>query len=157
MLTQELVQEKFNYNKYTGILTRNSASNRKVGTVDSHGYIRLTINYKKYRAHRVIFLHVNGFLPEYVDHIDGDRLNNKIENLRYCSLSQNSMNSKVRSDSKSGVKGVMWHKASNRWRGYIRIGGRNKQVGSFKNIVDAEMAIKAFRAKYHGEFCNHGC
>ena len=156
MLTQKLVQEKLNYDELTGILTRKGISSRKVGTIDNHGYIRLFVNNKRYRAHRVIFLYVNGFLPEYIDHIDGDRLNNKIENLRACTISNNQQNKKINSNNKSGIKGVSWHKATNKWRASLTFDGMCRHIGVFKRIEDAENAVRECRIKNHGEFCNHG-
>jgi len=63
----------------------------------------------------LIFLYHHGYLPKFVDHIDGNKKNNRIENLREATKSQNAMNQKVSTRNTSGIKGVMWHKRDKKW------------------------------------------
>ena len=78
----------------------------------------------KVRLHRVIFAIVHGYLPENIDHADGDTLNNRIENLRPCSKSENMFNEKIRSDNSTGIKGLGFIHTSSRWRGRIKVNGK---------------------------------
>lgn len=128
----------------------------EAGTINDTGYMYISIKNKKYRLHRIIFLYHHGFLPRAVDHVDGDKLNNKIENLRGCSLSENQYNSTTRKDNTSGVKGVSFHKMSDKWQAVIRFKGKQKHLGLFGVLYSAENTVKAERERLHKEFANHG-
>jgi len=81
----------------------------------------------------------------HIDHIDGDGLNNRPENLRLVSNRLNSMNRKKRKDNTSGYTGVTWYKPTRSWRAVVSIGGKVKSLGYYKNIEDAAMAVKSAR------------
>jgi len=87
-----------------------------------------------------------------VDHIDGNRLNNRRSNLRLCTSSQNKMNRGIRKDTKSGYKGVSWHKQRKKWTARIKAEGKYKHLGLFENIKDAVIAYNEASIKYHKEF-----
>ena len=89
------------------------------GTITKTGYRQVSVDNKLYLAHRVIFAMHWGFLPQFIDHIDGNRLNNKIENLRQCTDQQNKYNTPVKAKSKTGIKNVQWER--NAYRVDIRI------------------------------------
>ena len=116
--------------------------------IDVDGYSRL--------AHRIGFLHYHGYLPEMLDHIDGDGSNNRIENLRECTASENAYNSKLRIDNTSGIKGVYWHKHGKKWYSNITVEGKVKRLGYFNDLKGAKKAVEEARLKYHGEFANNG-
>ena len=162
MISQDQVKGLFNYNQNTGVLTWKVATSRcikvgdRAGSVEGDGRVRINIKYNRYRAHRIIFLMFKGYLPEFIDHIDGDNTNNKIENLRECTKSENSWNAKLAKTNKSGVKGVYQHKTSRSWIAYISHKGRQMQIGSFKTIDEASKAVRDKRNELHGEFANHG-
>jgi len=126
------------------------------GWLHPSGYVYIGIDGKNYAAHRLIFLYHHGYLPEYIDHIDGNSLNNKIENLRQCTFSQNLHNSKLQTNNTSGVKGVSFSKADNKWRARIQVNGESHFLGQYSNIDDAERVVKNIRVKLHKEFANHG-
>lgn len=131
----------------------------KIGDVAgfmSGDYMTVCLQQKTYSLHRMIFLYHYGYLPDFIDHIDGNRLNNRIENLRECTQSQNSYNARLRKDNKSGVKGVCWHKARKRWLASIRVNNKSKHVGWFKTLQSAKKAVDSAREKLHGEFANCG-
>lgn len=129
----------------------------RAGATRHHDYLTVSIAGKKYAAHRVIFGIYHGYIPDYIDHINGDRYDNRIENLREATPSNNNANTKLRKDNSSGVKGVSFHKASGLWRAEIAVSGKRLQLGYFKSIDDAKNAISSKRTELHGEFANHGC
>jgi hypothetical protein len=126
------------------------------GTVSANGYIIIKIKGKVYLAHRLIFLLHHGYLPAYIDHIDGNKLNNRIENLREATKTENGLNQKIRVDSKTGVKGVTWHKTNKKYHAQLKVNGVIKHIGYFDDIDSASQAITQERNKHHGEFANHG-
>ncbi|HCD2903298.1 TPA: HNH endonuclease, partial [Klebsiella pneumoniae] len=90
-----------------------------------------------------------------IDHIDGNRENNKINNLREATAEQNMWNSAAGKNNKTGVKGVSWDGRRKRFRASISIKGKNKEIGSYLSLKDAESAIKDYRLKLHGKFANN--
>lgn len=131
----------------------------KVGDLAGHknaqNYMVVTIHGRRYRNHRVIFFMHHGYLPNEIDHIDGNTLNNKIQNLREATRSQNMANKKRYSSSVSGVKGVSWHKASKKW--YVQVSSNKKHMfqGLFNDLELAELVAIEARNKYHGQFARH--
>lgn len=122
------------------------------GRIDSHGYIQVQFKGRKYLAHRLIFLMHHGYLPDYVDHINGEKANNRIENLRECTLSQNRANSKTPQNNSSGFKGVVWHKDAGKWQAQVRTSGHYKYLGLYDDIEEAALVAQKGRERYHGEF-----
>ena len=129
-LTQEEVRKHLNYNPETGGLRWKSPKGGRsksgiVGGFNSSGYLRLKFNRKEYAAHRIIWLWWYGYFPEGpIDHIDRDRSNNKLCNLREVSPQCNSRNCKIQERNISGVKGVCFIKARNKWCADIMDGGK---------------------------------
>lgn len=115
-------------------------------------YKRLNIKGKSYYLHQVIFFYHYGFIPKYIDHKDGNSLNNKIENLREATQSQNVHNSQKRKTNTSGFKGVIWLKNRCKWRAQITVDGKNKNLGQFENINDAALAYEQGAKKFFGDF-----
>lgn len=88
----------------------------------------------------------------FVDHIDGDKLNNKWANLREADNGQNKQNGSLYRNNRSGVKGVCWDASHKAWRAYIGVNGVQRKLGRFKSINDAASAVAAERERLHGEF-----
>ena len=159
MLTKELVLERFEY--IDGAIywkTKTAASikvGKRAGGKRIDGYRRVSINNNRYLEHRIIFLMHHGYLPKFVDHIDCNRENNKIENLREASNSQNSQNNPA-IRSASGVKGVYLNKTRNKYHGQIWANGKCICVGYFDTLEDAKNAVAIARIKLHGDFANTG-
>lgn len=126
------------------------------GCLGSHCYYHLQVNGKLWLAHRLIFMMHYGYFPKFIDHIDGNTKNNRIENLRDASLSQNGYNRKLQKNNTSGAKGVSWHKKSNKWQVKIRIDGAAKHIGLYDDLEFAELVAQEARNKYHGSYANHG-
>lgn len=87
-----------------------------------------------------------------VDHINGDSLDNRKENLRVVTKSQNSMNRKLNKNNRSGIKGVCWSERDKRWVAQIRAGGKYIRLGSFTDKMEAAQVYKSASEVYHGEF-----
>ena len=157
MLTQKVVQEYFDYKD--GILYwKVKAANRvkvgsPAGTFDaSTRYHRVHILKKFHKTHRVIFLYHHGYLPDFIDHIDGNKLNNRIENLRAATKSQNCMNQKLSIRNTSGTKGVYWLKREKKWLVSLRVNSILHSFGYFKDKELAELVAIEATNKMHQEF-----
>ena len=129
---------------------------RPAGSKNHAGYVRLMIQGKSYMAHRIVFLMLHGRWPDMVDHINGDKSDNRIENLRECNMSQNCQNIKLKSNNKSGVKGVSWDKWTNQWRVTFKLNGKQQNLGRFDSLEEATFAANEARTKLHGEFAHYG-
>lgn len=88
----------------------------------------------------------------FVDHIDGDGLNNRRSNLRLATLQQNNQNARISIRNTSGVKGVSWDKRGQKWQAFIAADGKNRKIGSYDTIEAASSAYLAASVKMHGEF-----
>lgn len=123
------------------------------GRCDRHGYRRINVHkHGMVQVHRLAFYKAHGYLPKIVDHADGIRTNNAIENLRAATLSQNAINCKTPITNTSGRKGVYLHKATGKWQASIRAGDKLKHLGIFEKFEDAVKARENGEEKYHGIF-----
>ena len=156
-LTQELVKELFTYRKDGNLIRRVRTSTCcRVGEVAgsrlNSGYIQMTIKSKKYLLHRLIFLYHHGYLPEVVDHIDGSRFNNRVENLRPATKSQNSSSSK-RKPGKSKYIGVYKPLNSHRYKATITVNKKSIHLGMFDTAEEARDVRREAEKKYFGDYC----
>ena len=125
-------------------------------TALTSGYRNGAIFKKPYRAHRVIWALVHGEWPAgEIDHINGDRADNRISNLRDVSPAENMKNLKRRTSNTSGVNGVYWNKQRKVWHAQIRITRKVKHLGYFECIGSAA-AARAVAEKKYGFHKNHG-
>jgi hypothetical protein len=140
--------------KYDRANNLTKAGDRVGFYVETSGYRRLRINKKSYAEHRVIWEMHNGPIEKgfIIDHIDGDHLNNRIENLRITTASQNNMNRKTPSNNNSGVTGVGFRSREQKWIARININGKRKQLGVFDTLEAAAQARKKAELKYYGEY-----
>lgn len=173
-MNQELIKELMHYDKESGICTlshrdkrfyegneeitkrvNTKITNKKVLKTNDSGYIEIRIFKRLYRLHRLIWLYMTGEWPDQVDHIDGYRSNNKWENLRSVTKTENNRNMKLRENSTSGVIGVSYSKSDNLWHSYININRKRINLGWFKDKEKAIRARKEAEIKY-GYHPNHG-
>ena len=116
------------------------------GYVRWNGYIRIGFGGKYYFAHSLVFLMHYGYFPEHqIDHLDQDKSNNRIDNLREASRQCNMRNCGTRKDNTSGIKGVCYVKARRKWRAHIGVDNKLINIGDFDNFTDA------VRARYNKE------
>jgi len=162
-LTQARLKELFYYKADTGQLIRripvsnNTKKDDIAGNIDLyHGYHKIMVDRSSYRAHRLIWLYAHGEWPSHqIDHINGDRSDNRLENLRCVTNTENCKNQMKKSNNTSGVVGVSWRKREGTWCAYITINGVQTGLGYYDNLFDAVCARKSaeIRYKYHE---NHG-
>lgn len=115
-----------------------------------NGYSFIIVNRGRFSTHRIIYALIHGTEPDIIDHIDGNPLNNKIENLRECSSQVNVSKRKQNKDNKSGYRGVHWNRDKCKWRAAIRYKSKVKNLGDFSNITDAARAYNK-AAQYFNE------
>ena len=127
----------------------------KVGVESGRGYLIVPFQYKHYYVHRIIFMMQHGYVPHIIDHIDGNRSNNKIENLRPATRSENCRNQKTPKNNTSGYKNVFWHKTSKKWKVALSVDGKLKHIGSFSELEAAKISAHEARIKYHQDFAKH--
>lgn len=144
------------YNEQEGTFTW-KRTGKLAGYTNPDGYVFIRINKKLYRAHRLVWLLRYGQFPEAeIDHVDGNPSNNRVENLRLASSSDNKCNTKRRKDNTSGVKGIHWYKAYKKWQVNICKNSKNKCLGYFTDIFEAYCVLTSYRNKLHGDFANNG-
>ena len=154
MITQQQLLDSFEYkdgNLYWKIAKPKTVIGKFAGSKLSNGYYHVQLNGKFIYHHRAIFLMHHGYLPKFIDHIDGNQSNNKIENLRDVTASQNCWNQKYKG-SASGVKGITWNKQEEKWQPQISANGKRFYLGKFTNLDDAIIAYQNAAQKLHGEY-----
>lgn len=138
------------YDERTGTFTRRKTG-RPAGSRTGEGYIEIRVNGRRYYAHRIAWLMVTGEWPKYnIDHINGDRADNRFANLRDVSQSVNRQNVK-KAKGRSGYVGVSWHEGDQAWRARITLPGEAnaRHIGSFKTAEEARDAYLAAKATIH--------
>ena len=132
---------------------RRDPAGMKAGFRDlKRGYVVVTRNRKHYYAHQVVFLMHHGVIPPEIDHINGDRADNRIENLRAVTRSQNQYNKDKCRNKTSGHRGVSWHKPTNKWAVRISLNNRNKSMGYYDDLELAAFIAEEARLKYYGQY-----
>jgi hypothetical protein len=158
-LTQAVIKNLFDYHQDGHLVwkiqaAKNVKPSQIAGSLLSTGYKRITIDGKDYKAHRLIYLWHHGILPAMLDHIDNNRQNNRIENLRPCTREQNQANIGFRPSIKRPHKNV-YRLPNGRYRTTI-----NRKRCNYKQDFEYElMAVQAatlIRNLLDGEFANHG-
>lgn len=162
MITQEILKELLNYSPETGDFSwrvrRGSAGVGKIaGRINNDGYIGIGINDKKYQAHRLVFLYMEGKFPDKeTDHINKDRKDNRWANLRHATRRQNARNRSLPSTNKSGKIGVFYRKDIGKWVAFIS-SNENKYItlGKYKSFQAACFMRISAELKY-GYDSGHG-
>jgi hypothetical protein len=156
-LTQARLKELLHYNPDTGVFTwlaspRGGWAGKTAGYA-SNGYRRLRINERQYLAHCLAWLYMTGSWPsKQIDHINADRSDNRISNLRLATRSQNGANARRRVDNTSGAKGVSWHRITGKWSASLAVNGRQYHLGLFDSTAEASAAYAAAAERHFGQF-----
>lgn len=156
-ITQQFLHELFEYREGHLFWKVDRRGNKLIGKQasrlkKSNGYQEVTINKKKYYAHRLIFMMFHGYWPVQIDHIDNNRSNNLLSNLREANNAQNNRNTKLRCTNKSGYKGVYLHKQNKNFVARITVNYKEIHLGCFKTIEEAHEAYKKAASELHGDF-----
>lgn len=120
--------------------------------INSGGYHHGQVLETSIAAHQAVWAIHRGVPDRFIDHINGDRLDNRIENLRLVTASQNSTNQKISSKNTSGFKGVHWVTEKRKWKATIWFNREFRHLGYFDDIENAARAYRLAAAKYHGEY-----
>jgi hypothetical protein len=159
VLSLDRLKEVLIYAPETGefkwrVKPRQRACSEIAGSRNPSGYIQICVDQQVYKAHRLAWFYVYGVWPTtpHLDHINGDRSDNRISNLREADFSQNQANSKVRATNKIGLKGVSFHPLSGLWTARVVKGGKSAYCAYFKTPEEAHAAYKAAATRIFGEF-----
>lgn len=136
------------YDKNSGLFMRISTGNIIGSPHKKTGYIQISVKSKTYLAHHLAWLYSFGYLPKEIDHINGIKTDNRIENLREASRQENARNHKRSKRNTSGITGVYYHNGSKGWMAYIKVNYKQIYLGYFKNKEDAISARKEAEIKY---------
>jgi len=150
MINQELAHQLFAYDAETGKLYRKTGkfNGSDASLIDARGYVYVFAAGKRHLAHRIIWLMHYGAFPEAVDHIDMNRSNNRIENLREATNSQNQANTLPRIAGR--LKGAS--QFNGKWRAKIKVRGKYVFLGYFATEQEAHDAYKLAAAEHFGDF-----
>lgn len=161
LLSAQRLRDALDYNPETGAFTRKATSNcnpraqagSTAGGWTTSGYRQIRVDGNRYFAHRLAWLYVYGQWPDgEVDHVNGERADNRIANLRLASRSQNMANAKIPKNNTSGIKGVIWDKVNRKWMAYLQVDGRFKNLGRFETLEAASATRIAASRKAFGEY-----
>lgn len=167
MITTEYLRARLHYNEKSGIFIwkirevckptdktwNKKFAGKETGYLRHNGYKVINLMGKEYSSSRLAWLYVHGVMPKKeIDHINGDRSDNRIENLREASRSENAINRGVQSNNTSGAKGVWKRKGMNSWVAEIGVRGKRVKLGSFRTREAAKNAYLLAAKSLHGEF-----
>jgi len=148
------VRELLHYDPSTGrfIWRAGPKSGTTAGSIGGR-YVQIMIGKKNYLVHRLAWLYVHGYPPPHeIDHANGDPRDNRINNLRLASKSQNAQNQRRSAKNSSGHKGVSWSRHKQRWRAAIKVDDRSIHLGYFRELAAAAEAYRCAAARYFGDF-----
>lgn len=155
------LEEIVSYNPETGVFywknlkNKNKKFGAEVKSKEKEGYIVINHKGKQYRAHRIAWLFYYGYMPiKGIDHINRDKTDNRIANLRLANDSQNAANVGLNKNNKTGVPGIFWCKKSSKWRLRTIFMGNRVELGRFKTKEEAAKAYFNFKSEHYGEFFN---
>ena len=151
----EVLRERFNhlfeYNKDTGDLIRKITTGGRavkgqiIRSPNNQGYYRVYVDGKRYLVHRVVFLMNHGYLPEMIDHINMDKQDNRLENLREATKDLNMINRGLFSNNTSGASGVSFH--NGKWRARISEYGEERYLGKYETFEEAKKVYDREKSK----------
>jgi hypothetical protein len=150
ILDAATVRALLDYDPATGIFrwavkTSNRRAGTLAGTLGRDGYVIICIKKRTYRAHRLAWLHITGSWPEnQIDHKNRVRNDNRLCNLRDCSGTVNQHNSGLRSDNKSGLRGVSYNQKRQKWEVRMKLHGKLIHIGTSTRRSNADRSRRRF-------------
>lgn len=157
-LTQQEAHRLFEYKDGVLLWKVRPAMRKRIGDVvggtngTKHPYLRSKYKEHRFLVHQVVFLMQHGYVPECIDHIDGNIHNNKIENLREVTKMQNSHNSKIRKNNSTGIPNVTWYAKTNSYLARVRANNKDAYSAYFKDLELAELVASEARTKFHNGY-----
>lgn len=158
-ITQQRLMEVLHYDPETGewmwaaTLSARRVTGQAAGGITDAGYRSIRVNGNLFRAHRLAWLYMTGEWPaEQIDHVNGERSDNRWINLRAATEQQNKANTRVSANCKSGVKGVYWNRQRQKWQAKINPNRTQVHLGFFDDIDKAAEAYASAAKLYFGEF-----
>jgi hypothetical protein len=154
-LTAQRLRELLSYDPETGVFRwikppQGRAFTSPVGSSDDKGYLTIRVDYGRYKAHRLAWLHVHGEWPAgHIDHINRDKADNRISNLRVVNDSENQQNRFAPNTNTSGHKGVHMAKRPRKWKAQAWLNGKHFHFGYFERMEDAITAYDKGVAALH--------
>lgn len=128
---------------------KKASKNGEAGSVDAHGYGQVRIDGKIYKEHRLVWFYVYGVWPlEQIDHINHNRRDNRIENLREVNCVENGKNRPIQRNNKTGCQGVWKNPKDGKYEVYITHNGSRKNLGRFSDFNDAVQARKDAESRF---------
>jgi len=162
MITQQRLKELLHYDKTTGLFIWIIDRGHKIkpgmiaGSKNKLGYIEVRIDDCLFLAHRLAFLYVEGYIPEYqVDHKNGVRHNNSWNNLRHVTQKCNSQNQMISTRNNSGFPGVAWATDKHKWQAYIMLHKKKIHLGYYSLILEAALARFTSEVQCTAWTCNY--
>jgi len=116
------------------------------------GYVQVYVDGRNYLLHRLMYLFHKGYVPKLIDHINNNKQDNRIENLREATYSQNQQNKKINCTNKAKFKGAVFHPLKNKWQGRIHLNKKKISLGYYETAEEAHEAYKTAAIKFFGEF-----
>lgn len=155
-LAKDVLHELFIYD--SGVLRNKidrgrARAGNPVGITDSYGYLVASINGTVHKVHRLIYAMFYDEVPKIIDHVNGNKEDNRIENLRPATNEQNGWNRKIDLRSTTGVKGVT--KVGSKYQAQCKAGGDRVYLGLFTTLEEADKALKNYRSITQKEFARH--
>lgn len=154
-MNQKRLKEVLNYDPKTGIFRwkihrmYNARAGDIAGSMHNGGYRSIGIDNKMYLVHRLAWLYVHGHFPKEIDHINHDKRDNRIDNLRNVTHLENGRNMSITKNNTSGIPGVYWCKKSKKWKAHIQFDGEYKYLGLFDDINLAKQVREKAKKKYN--------
>jgi hypothetical protein len=148
LVTQARLRERVVYDPATGVMVRRNG--KRFGGMSRDGYFVAKLDNRQYKVHRLAWLYVYGTWPDgQIDHINRNRSDNRIANLRECSFIGNQQNADYGNRNRTGFTGVRFQPSNGRFSASIRINRRNVHIGVFDTAAEAGSAYRAAKARWH--------
>ena len=152
--TQTKLKALFDYDPATGNLIRKTRTANSVqvgdvaGSKNSDGYIQISIDSKPHMAHRLVWIWHGKELPQFINHINRDKVDNRIENLRPATRSENMHNKDTSKRSASGHRGVMWYAPTKEWLARLMVDGQSYDLGKYPTAKEASEAYEQTKQEF---------